>query len=284
MQMYVVVDFGCNRGGDAGTLHLIDEACPKQASGRIEHPRCSAQTFPITAHVACGALNDLHMVASDDICQKRWRRGFTFGQKHGSNVEFTITVKGRQRCAHPDPTPAWDRDWDKRWRLVTFDIPEIRRKDRLTLWRELRDRRLGFLQQSVWIWPHDIEPLLQEVIQAKGIPECFAGFECTRLFLCTDAEIVETAWDFKVIRRKQETYLKEVDGIMKAVRDAPELKALPEHATKERFAYLQAIECDPWLPRVLWPKGYRGEAVQEMHQRVRAELSRRLRQLASVVK
>jgi hypothetical protein len=29
------------------------------------------------------------MVASDDICQKRWRRGFTFGQKHGSNVEFT---------------------------------------------------------------------------------------------------------------------------------------------------------------------------------------------------
>jgi hypothetical protein len=30
MQMYVVVDFGCNRGGDAGTLHLIDEACPKQ--------------------------------------------------------------------------------------------------------------------------------------------------------------------------------------------------------------------------------------------------------------
>src|SRR5262245_62602685 len=89
MQMYVVLDFGCNRGGDAGTLHLIDEACPKQAPGRIEHPRCSAQTFPITAHVACGALNDLHMVASNDICQKRWRRRFAFGQKHDSYVEFT---------------------------------------------------------------------------------------------------------------------------------------------------------------------------------------------------
>jgi len=38
--------------------------------------------------VACGALNDLHAVASDDIRQKRWRRGFTFGQKHGCNVEF----------------------------------------------------------------------------------------------------------------------------------------------------------------------------------------------------
>src|SRR2546423_1886426 len=89
MQVYVMMDFGCNRGGDAGTLHLIDEACPKQAPRRIEHPRCSAQTFPITADVACGTLNDLHMVATDDVGQKRWRRGFAFGQKHRSSVEFT---------------------------------------------------------------------------------------------------------------------------------------------------------------------------------------------------
>jgi hypothetical protein len=84
-----VVDFSRNHGGEAGTLHPIDEARPKKAPGRIEHPGCSAQTFPITVNVACGALNDLHAVASDDIRQKRWRRGFTFGQQHGSNVEFT---------------------------------------------------------------------------------------------------------------------------------------------------------------------------------------------------
>src|SRR5947208_12231766 len=76
-----VVDFSRNHGGEAGTLHPIDEARPKKAPGRIEHPGCSAQTFPITVNVACGALNDLHAVASDDIRQKRWRRGFTFGQK-----------------------------------------------------------------------------------------------------------------------------------------------------------------------------------------------------------
>src|SRR5262245_46840628 len=88
MQMYVVVDFGCNHGSDSGTLHLIDEARPKQAPRGIEHPRCSAQTLPVAADLARGTLNDLHMVASDDICQKRWRRRFTFGQEHDSNVEF----------------------------------------------------------------------------------------------------------------------------------------------------------------------------------------------------
>jgi len=84
-----VVDFSRDHGGEAGTLHPIEEARPKKAPGRIEHPGCTAQAFPITADVARGALDDLHAVASDDIRQKWWRRGFTFGQQHGSNVQFT---------------------------------------------------------------------------------------------------------------------------------------------------------------------------------------------------
>ena len=84
-----VVDFSRNHWGEAVTFHPIEESCPKWAPGRIENPGCAAQTFPITVKIACGALNDLHAVASDDIGQKRWRRGFTFGQKHGCNVELT---------------------------------------------------------------------------------------------------------------------------------------------------------------------------------------------------
>jgi hypothetical protein len=66
-----VVDFSRDHRGEAGTLHPIDEARPKKAPGRIEHPRCSAQTFPITVDVACDALDDLHAVPGDDMRQKR---------------------------------------------------------------------------------------------------------------------------------------------------------------------------------------------------------------------
>jgi hypothetical protein len=68
--MYVVVDFSGNLGGEAGTFHLIDEACPKQAPRRVEHPGCSAQTFPVCVNVAPGALDDLHAIASDDFREK----------------------------------------------------------------------------------------------------------------------------------------------------------------------------------------------------------------------
>src|SRR5438876_6111094 len=89
-----VVDFSRNHWGEAGTLHPIDEARPKKAPGRIEHPGCSAQTFPITVNAACGALNDLHAVASDDIRQKRWRRGFTSSdersEEHTSELQSPV--------------------------------------------------------------------------------------------------------------------------------------------------------------------------------------------------
>lgn len=197
----------------------------------------------------------------------------------GSTVEFAITEKGRQRCALPDPTAHWDRTWDNCWRLFTFDIPESRRKDRLTLWRELRSRRLGFLQLSVWISPHDIEAVLNEVVEAHGIPECFAGFECDRLFLCSHAEIVSTAWDFEKIALEQEAYLRQIVGITSGLRGATNLPTLARLARAERLSYEDAMAHDPWLPRVLWPKGYRGEKVHRAHQAVRTELSRRLPQL-----
>jgi len=84
-----VVDFSSNHRVEAGTLHPIDEVCPKEAPRRIEHPGCSAQTFPITANVACGALNDLHAVRRDNIRQKWWRRGSTFWKRYDCNVELT---------------------------------------------------------------------------------------------------------------------------------------------------------------------------------------------------
>ena len=191
----------------------------------------------------------------------------------GAEAVFAITATGRQVCAEIDPAPRWDLPWDKRWRLVTFDVPESRRADRITLWRELHNRNLGLLQRSVWISPHDIEPLLRDVIQANGIPECFAGFECSRLFLCSNREIVQTAWDFEAIVRVQESYRKAINSFQGRIQDATNLNALARVAREERLAYTAAMSDDPFLPKELWPEGYRGRELRERHLTVRSLLS-----------
>lgn len=52
------------------------------------------------------------------------------------------------------------RKWDRRWRVVIFDIPERRKniRDRLRLFMS----EYGFvrLQDSVWIYPYDCEDLI----------------------------------------------------------------------------------------------------------------------------
>ncbi len=50
--------------------------------------------------------------------------------------------------------------WDRRWRVVTFDIPERRRKSRTRL--RIFMQKCGFvrLQDSVWIYPYDCEDLI----------------------------------------------------------------------------------------------------------------------------
>jgi DNA-binding transcriptional regulator PaaX len=53
------------------------------------------------------------------------------------------------------------KKWDRKWRVLIFDIPEkrrvVRNRVRLVL------RQIGFvrLQDSVWVYPHECEDLIQ---------------------------------------------------------------------------------------------------------------------------
>ncbi len=52
------------------------------------------------------------------------------------------------------------RRWDERWRVIMFDIPERRKKDRDQLRRTMIDAGFLCFQDSVWIFPYDCEDLV----------------------------------------------------------------------------------------------------------------------------
>lgn len=63
------------------------------------------------------------------------------------------------------------KKWDKKWRLVLFDIPEPKKKIRDALRRKLK--QLGFLefQKSVFIYPYSCEEEINFVLNFYNIPE-----------------------------------------------------------------------------------------------------------------
>ncbi len=52
------------------------------------------------------------------------------------------------------------RRWDRRWRVVIFDIPERRKSMRVSLRRFMQEYGFVRLQDSVWIYPYDCEDLI----------------------------------------------------------------------------------------------------------------------------
>ena len=78
------------------------------------------------------------------------------------NGTFQLTKKGEQRAAILETLDFTERPirWDRKWRIVIFDIWERRRaaRDRLRVILE----RNGFvkIQNSVWVYPYNCEELL----------------------------------------------------------------------------------------------------------------------------
>lgn len=76
----------------------------------------------------------------------------------GGSVTLVLTEKGKKRALTfkiDEMEIKEPKHWDKKWRVIIFDIPEIFKKKREVLRFQLK--RLGFqeLQKSVFVHPYD---------------------------------------------------------------------------------------------------------------------------------
>ncbi|MDZ4226882.1 MAG: CRISPR-associated endonuclease Cas2 [Patescibacteria group bacterium] len=75
---------------------------------------------------------------------------------------LSLTPKGERelRMLTLDEVRPRPRRWDKKWRVLIFDIPEYRKSLRDKVRRTLES--IGFirLQDSVWIYPYDCEDFI----------------------------------------------------------------------------------------------------------------------------
>ncbi len=65
-------------------------------------------------------------------------------------------LRGQAKLQHRQKPKKWDR----RWRIVIFDIPEKRRNERDRIRVLMRSFGFERLQDSVWIYPYDCEEII----------------------------------------------------------------------------------------------------------------------------
>jgi len=127
----------------------------------------SAMVFPGLAHV-------VNVVEKEIGNRQRARRSFynlkSRGlirvKKYGSGIKIVLTDKGKKRVAKfkfENIKLIKPPIWDKKWRMVMFDIPEFNKVGREQIRRNLY--RWGFVkvQKSVFIYPYKCDEAIEAV-------------------------------------------------------------------------------------------------------------------------
>ncbi|MBI2674076.1 MAG: hypothetical protein HYX23_02230 [Candidatus Zambryskibacteria bacterium] len=76
---------------------------------------------------------------------------------------YQLTLKGEsllRRWQFADFQLQKPKRWDKKWRVIIFDIPEKKKKARDDLTILFRQTGIRRLQNSVWIYPYDCEDII----------------------------------------------------------------------------------------------------------------------------
>lgn len=87
-------------------------------------------------------------------------KGYVVWIERDDKKFLRITPAGRKTFAFEQAKVALKnqkKKWDRRWRMIVFDVPERRRRVRNRLRAVMLDIGFVRLQDSVWIYPYDCE-------------------------------------------------------------------------------------------------------------------------------
>lgn len=112
------------------------------------------------------------------------RQGLIFESTDGDQMRLQLSVKGihrLQRIEIEELTINNPRTWDKKWRMVMFDIPTRRQESRYLLTSQLR--RLGFvmIQRSFWVHPHPCFEVVEKVVVYANVQQFVSVAEISRI-------------------------------------------------------------------------------------------------------
>lgn len=107
------------------------------------------------------------------------KKGKYLSQK---NKKYYLTKKGKQEVHKIILTnKIKNNKWDRKWRILIFDIPEAKKKFRDNLRKILISIGFRQLQKSVWVFPYDILNFLYDIIPGFREGDWFEYVEADRI-------------------------------------------------------------------------------------------------------
>ncbi len=173
-----------------------------------------------------------------------------------------------------DPEASWNKNWDGKWRTLTFDLPRNARKERRRLDSWLRKNRFGHLQGSVWISHRPYSDWSVELRNINVKPSSVLFQECIPLGHHSSEDYVSSAWDFDKINEQYQIHIAFLESSLHKVAEISDQRA--SWLRNETASWKQVFQMDPFLSEELLPSGYLGKIAWNKRQVTFKHLSEHL--------
>lgn len=208
------------------------------------------------------------------------RTGYIEKVTKNGEVYLRLTTNGAQRIKRDFPILALQKKpWDKKWRVVTFDIQEVHRQARERFREKLKELGFGMLHKSVFISPHDVLFDFSEFVEEQGLSDAVFLMEVSHIMVGDVKKLASKLWKLdelnesyrKIIEKIERNDLTIIGGRRKQLnmRDVQNRKVKAEFVQKIRREYLEVVLNDPFLPKELLPYDWKGVLVKDYIKKLR---------------
>lgn len=192
-------------------------------------------------------------------------------EKHGE-IYIRLTSAGNKKIVRDFPFLAFqNKRWDRKWRVVIFDIEETSKQVRERFRRKLKELGFGMLQESVFISPYDIAQDFTEFIDAQHLNESAYLLEVSSIAVGDIKALVNRVWHLdkindmykKIIEKMKDRHLTiDSDRLNKLNKD--EGKKVQDVTIEIKKGYLEVALRDPFLPKELLPFDWSGYEAKKL--------------------
>ena len=167
---------------------------------------------------------------------------------------YSLLSKGAQRIFRRNTT-----SWDETWNIITYTIPERRRKARDKLRLELSWLGYGAISEATWVSPYNSTKEVEELVERLQIKDCVQIFQAKHQGGTDPRQIVTLGWDLSRIHKKYASFIAKyepkLEGHLKRLQAGEAIE--PSECFVERFALIHEYRrlpfFDPDLPEQLLP-------------------------------
>jgi phenylacetic acid degradation operon negative regulatory protein len=226
------------------------------------------------------AVLDVSERAARSTLSRMKRKGWLEAQREGRRSKYRLTRRGkvlldegRQRLFGPRP-----REWDGRWHMVVYSLPQEKRALRHTLRTRLSWLGFGMLEPGVMVAAYPRLEEVCELIDELGVGAFAHYFAGARLQAAEHSEIVARCWDIPALNQRYGAFIQRHRPSYEQLSDefgrtgwlAPDVGFM--HRFWLTYEFSAFPRQDPYLPPQLLPAEWQGNLAADLLREYRALL------------